>query len=178
MGPLFAPMYLAVVPLATYITKPGGTVQKILESALKLFPGDPVANDRVIPALSAIYLFWVFAGTGAFSVAAQGMARKEGFDNNHPRAYVHTMQGLPLRMRSAHYNLIEGFAGFALAAALAQSISPQDQQNKNLLGLHVLVKVAVYYGAYLADVAPLRSLSHMLAVSSVIGVCWRLAGGA
>lgn len=171
-------MYIAAVPLTTYMTKPGGVFQKVLEATLKLFPGGPVTNDRVIPALSAIYLFWAFAGSGAFSVAAQAMARKEGLDNNHPRSHIHTLQGLPLRMRSAHYNLIENFAGFAIAAALAQSIDPQDQHNKNLLGFHVLLKVIVFYGSYLADISPSRSVSHILATSSVIGVCWRLAVGA
>jgi uncharacterized MAPEG superfamily protein len=166
---------LAVTPLAIYLTKPGGTVQKVLETALKLFPGGPVANDRVIPAISALYVFWTFGGTGAFSVAGQAMARKEGLDNNSPRAHIHKLEGLPLRLRSAHYNLMEHFAGFALAAALQQAINPRDQHSINLLGLHVFLKAFVFYFSYLADIAPPRSFSHIIATSSVIGVCWRLA---
>jgi uncharacterized MAPEG superfamily protein len=70
---------------------------------------------------------------------------------------------------------MENFAGFAVAAALTQAINPNDQHNINLLGLHVLLKVVVYYASYLADIPPVRILSHLLAMSSVIGVCWRLA---
>ena len=171
-------MYLAGIPLATYLTKPGGVVQSVLGSSLKLMPGGPVPNDRVIAALTALYAYWAFAGSGAFSVAAQGMGRKAGFDNNHPRAHISDLRGLPLRLRSAHYNLIENFPVFAIAAALQQTINPRDQQGLNLLALHVFLKLVVFYPSYLADLAPPRSLSHLLAMSSVIGVCWRLAVGA
>lgn len=106
------------------------------------------------------------------------MARREGLDNNSPRKHVNALDGLPLRLRSAHYGLMENFAGFAVAASLAQSLAPADAQIANLLGLHVLLKVGVYYASYLADTAPPRTLSHVLATSAVINVCWRLANGA
>ena len=73
---------------------------------------------------------------------------------------------------------MEMFPGFALAAALTQTLAPRNQQLINLLGLHVLAKVLVYYPCYLLDVAPLRSASHILATGSVIDVCWQLATGA
>jgi uncharacterized MAPEG superfamily protein len=178
IGPVIAPLYLAAVPLANYLSKPEGVSQKLLDGMLKLVPGGPVASDRVIPAISALYIFWAFGGSAAFSAAGQGMARKDGFDNNSPRAHIHKLQGLPLRLRSAHYNLIENFAGFALAAALVQTINPRDQQNLNLLALHVFLKLGVHYVSYVADIALPRTLSHVLATGSVIGVCWRLAVGA
>ena len=95
-----------------------------------------------------------------------------------PREDVHMLRGLPLRMRSAHYNLMEMFPGFALAAALTQSLAPSNQQLINLLGLHVLAKVFVYYPCYLMNVAPLRTASHVFATGSVMNVCWQLAKGA
>ena len=171
-------MYLAGVPLTVYLTKPGGVLQSVLETSLKLVPGGPVPQDRVIPAISALYAYWAFAGSGALSVAAQGMARKEGFDNNHPRAHQSDLRGLPLRLRSAHLNLIEHFPAFAIAAALQQAINPRDQHGINMLAMSVFLKVFVFYASYLADLAPPRSLSHLLATSSVLGVCWRLAVGA
>lgn len=88
------------------------------------------------------------------------------------------MVGLPLRLRSAHYNLMEMFPGFALAAALAQTSAPGNQQIINLLGLHVMAKVLLYYPAYLLDIAPPRSLAHMIATGSVINVAYRIALGA
>ena len=93
--------------------------------------------------------------------------------------HIHKLDGLPLRMRSAHYGLLENFAGFAAAAALAQSIAPNNEQLINLLGLHVISKVFLYYPTYVFGLAsPLRTLSHIFATSAVINVCWKLASGA
>jgi uncharacterized MAPEG superfamily protein len=39
------------------------------------------------------------------------MASEEGYDNNHPRKHIGKLEGLPLRMRSAHYALMENFPG-------------------------------------------------------------------
>lgn len=81
-------------------------------------------------------------------------------------------------MHSAHYNMMEMFPGFALAAGLSQALAPGNQQLINLLGLHVLAKVFLYYPMYLLNIAPPRTLAHMLATGSVINVCYRLALGA
>jgi len=171
--------YLAVVPLTSYMTAPGGVLQSFIEAAVRLVPGTAnIPTDRVLPALSALYIFVTFCATGALSAAGQAMSRKEGFDNNHPRKHVNSLTGLPLRMRSAHYNMMEMFPGFALAAALTQTLAPGNQQLINLLGLHVLSKVFLYCPMYLLDIAPPRSIAHMLATASVINVCWKLATGA
>lgn len=152
-------------------------LQGLIQGLLKLVPGG-VAPGRTIPALTALYVFATFGASGALSAAGQAMGRREGLDNNAPRKHVHALDGLPLRLRSAHYGLLENFAGYAVAASLAQSLAPADAQIANLLGLHVLLKTVVYYASYLADVAPPRTLSHLLATSAVINVCWRLANGA
>lgn len=172
----FTAAYLVGVPITSSITKTDGVFQSLIQGALDFFPGG-VAPGRTIPALTALYVFMTFGASGAISVAGQAMARREGLDNN-PRKHVHTLDGLPLRMRSAHYNLLENFAGFAVAASLAQSLAPADPQTVNLLGLHVLLKTGLYYVSYLANIAPPRTLSHVLATSAVINVCWRLATGA
>lgn len=65
---------------------------------------------------------------------------------------------------------------FALAAALSQIIAPNDAQIVNLLGLHVMSKLLIFYPAYLSNVAMVRSLSHVGATAALINVCWRLAG--
>ena len=54
-------------------------------------------------------------------------------------------------------------------------MAPHDQQIINLLGLHVLSKVIVYYPMYLLNIDVPRSLAHLTATSSVINVAWRLA---
>jgi hypothetical protein len=39
------------------------------------------------------------------------MSREEGLDNDHPRKHIGELEGLPLRLRSAHYALMENFPG-------------------------------------------------------------------
>jgi hypothetical protein len=39
------------------------------------------------------------------------MGREEGLDMEHSRKHVHKLDGLPLRLRSAHYALMENFPG-------------------------------------------------------------------
>jgi len=109
-----APMYLALVPLTSYLTTPNSICQSLTHAVIKLLPGvgvSSITSGRAIPALSALYLFWTFGASGAASAAGQAMGREEGFDNDHPRKHVNELSGLPLRLRSAHYALMENFPG-------------------------------------------------------------------
>ncbi|KAF9693598.1 hypothetical protein EKO04_008114 [Ascochyta lentis] len=176
-----APMYLAMIPLTSYLTNPNSICQSLTHALIKLLPGvgvTSITSGRAIPALSALYLFWTFGVSGAASAAGQAMAREEGLDNDHPRKHVGSLEGLPLRLRSAHYALMENFPAFALAAALAQILAPNDAQIVNLLGFHVMAKLLVHYPAYLGNVALPRSFAHISATSALVNVCWRLAAGA
>jgi uncharacterized MAPEG superfamily protein len=161
-------------PVASAITAPNGIVQSAIDTALSLVGGD-ITSDRAIPALALLYGFWSFAGSGALSVAGQAMSRSAGLDNDHPRKHRASLDGLPLRLMSAHHSLLEIFPLFATAACLAQVLAPGDQQIRNLLGLHVLMKTFAFYPAYVAGIAPLRSLSHLLSVSAVIRALWLLS---
>ncbi|KAF2825754.1 hypothetical protein CC86DRAFT_324356 [Ophiobolus disseminans] len=175
-----APLYLALIPVTSYLTKQDSIIQSLTHALIKVLPGvnaAAITSGRAIPALSALYLFWTFGASGAISAAGQAMGREEGFDNDHPRKHVHSLDGLPLRLRSAHYALMENFPGFALAAALAQVIAPTDAQVVNLLGFHVIAKLLVHYPAYLTNVAVPRTLAHLSATAALINVCWRLAAG-
>lgn len=160
--------------MASRIAAPNGIVQKLTENAISFAIRSNVASDRAIPALSLVYAFWTFAGSGALSVAGQAMSRSAGLDNDHPRKHRSEMTGLPLRLMSAHHALVEIFPLFATAACFAQVISPGDQQIKNLLGLHVLMKTFVFYPAYVTGIAPVRSLSHLLAISAILSAFWTL----
>ena len=148
-------------------------MSSLTDGVTRLVPG--VSASRTIPALSALYIFATFGATGAISAAGQAMAREEGLDNDHPRQYIHNLEGLPLRMRSAHYGLLENFPAFALAAALTQILAPNDRIALNLLGYHVLIKLFVYYPAYLANIALPRTFGHLSSIAALINVAWRLA---
>ncbi|EMD59440.1 hypothetical protein COCSADRAFT_258690 [Bipolaris sorokiniana ND90Pr] len=174
-----APMYIALVPVTTYLTAPESICQSLVHAIIKLLPGlntTGITSGRAIPALSTLYLFWTFGASGALSAAGQAMGRREGLDNDHPRKHVHQLEGLPLRLRSAHYALMENFPAFALAAALAQIMAPSDAQIVNLLGFHVMAKLMVHYPAYVGNMAVPRTFAHLSATAALVNVCWRLAG--
>ncbi|KAF2026864.1 hypothetical protein EK21DRAFT_91992 [Setomelanomma holmii] len=175
-----APLYLALIPVTSYLTKPDSIIQSLTHALIKVLPGvgtTAITSGRAIPALSALYIFWAFGASGAASAAGQAMGREEGLDNEHPRKHIGNLDGLPLRLRSAHYALMENFPGFALSAALAQVIAPTDAQIVNLLGFHVIAKLLVHYPAYLTNIAVPRTFAHISATAALINVCWRLAAG-
>ena len=153
-------------------------LSSLVDGAARLVPGYAGAAGRIIPAMSALYIFWTFGASGAISSAGQAMGREEGLDNNEPRKHINNLSGLPLRLRSAHYGLLENFPAFALAAALAQMLAPNNREIVNLLGFHVIAKLFVYYPMYLLDIPSPRSLAHLSANAAMINVCWRLAAGA
>lgn len=80
-------------------------------------------------------------------------------------------------MVSTYHGRLSLYTGFAVAAALSQSIAPNDAQIVNLLGFHVIAKLLVHYPAYLGNVALPRTLAHLSATAALINVCWRLAAG-
>jgi len=92
-----------------------------------------------------------------------------------PRAQDAQLRGLPLRLKSAHLNMVESFPSFAVVAALAQTMAPADPQIRNLLGLHVLTKGVLFWAAYAADLGPARSAVHVVSVAALLNVGWRLA---
>ena len=64
------------------------------------------------------------------------------------------------------------FTGFALAAALAQVLAPNDAQIVNLLGFHIIAKMLVHYPGYLGNIALSRTLAHISATSAFINLRW------
>ena len=58
-------------------------LQSFVEAVIRLVPGTAnIPKDRIVPALSALYIFMTFGATGAASAAGQGMAREGGLDDN------------------------------------------------------------------------------------------------
>ena len=102
-----------------------------------------VSQTSKIAALSTLYICTTYALSGAGSGAGVAAGNREGRDNDHPRLQVQNLRGLPLRLHSAHCNMMEKFPSFALTAALAQAMAPGDHTLINLLGLHVIMKVFV-----------------------------------
>lgn len=81
---------------------------------------------------------------------------------------------MPLRAHSAAAHLMEVFPAFALAAGLAQTLAPTNQHIVNLLGLHVIAKLLIFWPSYIFDVDATRSIGHVLATGSIVGVAYKL----
>lgn len=146
----FSALFLAAIPLTSYITQPNSIFEKSLNGLTStlthLIPSSSPTSSSTnkIATLATLYLTVTYALSGAASAAGINSAYAEGRDNNYPRRQVVGLkEGLPLRLYSAHYHLMEMFPGWAVVAALAQGIAPHDQGVVNLLGLHVVVKCFV-----------------------------------
>jgi len=131
----------------------------------------------------AVWLAMLHPGKKALAIIVRfhqpfGASSWRLIHSTDPRQHVGSMTGLPLRLRSAHYHLMEMFPGFAVAALLTQVLAPNNAQLVNLLGLHVILKTLVFYPAYVMGIAVPRSMAHLVATASVINVCWQLAKGA
>ncbi|KAK5129762.1 hypothetical protein LTR08_002828 [Meristemomyces frigidus] len=144
----FGFVFLAAVPLTSWVAQPAGLLEKAVNGLCSgiAFLGTAGASSKVSPtgkiaALSTLYIAMTYAFSGAGSAAGVASGCEEGRDNLHPRAQFADLKGLPLRLYSAHYNMMEMFPGFALSAALTQTMAPSDQTLINLLGLHVISKV-------------------------------------
>lgn len=178
----FSGIFLAAVPLTSWVAQPNGLLEKAVNAVCNTIAfissagsSSKVAQTGKIAALSTLYIVVTYAVSGSGSAAGVDAGNVEGRDHSHPRAQVQNLKGLPLRLHSAHYNLMEMFPGFALAAALTQTMAPGDQTLINLLGLHVLSKVFVHYPCYLCNAGLPRTISHILATASVINVALRLS---
>ncbi|SMR60601.1 unnamed protein product [Zymoseptoria tritici ST99CH_3D1] len=176
------PLFLALIPVTNWISQPGGFLEKGVNGVIggvgllaSAGASTHIAQGGKIAALAAIYATATYALSGAASAGGQDAGTQGGRDNNHPRAALANLQGLPLRLYSAHQHLMEMFPGWAIAAALAQVISPNDQHIINLLGLHVIAKLFVHYPAYVLNNGGVRSGAHFFATSAILNVLLQLA---
>ncbi|USW58934.1 Putative membrane-associated, eicosanoid/glutathione metabolism (MAPEG) protein [Septoria linicola] len=178
----FGGLFLAAIPLTSWITQPNSIIEKAVNGVVGTVgflasagSSSAVPQTGKIAALAGLYVTVTYALSGAGSAAGVAAGNKEGRDNLHPRAQVKNLRGLPLRLHSAHYHLMEMFPGFAISAALAQAMAPGDQTLINLLGLHVIAKCFIHYPSYVFNLGTPRTLSHVVATASVINVALRLA---
>lgn len=82
------PIFAAGVPVCNFIASKGGLFEKALNGFISASTfvasagtTSSISSDRVIPALSAIFLFSTYALAGASSAAAIGMSSSEGRSN-------------------------------------------------------------------------------------------------
>ena len=89
---------------------------------------------------------------------SMAMARQpEGYDNKNPRDQQARLTGWGRRAAAAHANGFESFPVFA-AGVLATQVTGVSPQWAASLSIAYVIARVVYTFAYLADIAPLRSL--------------------
>lgn len=89
--------------------------------------------------------------------------------NKKPRAFQAELTGFRARAHWAHLNSIEAFPPFAAAVLTAQLVHAPQGRIDLLAALFLLFRV-IYAVFYLADKAPLRSLTWALGLLCVIGL--------
>lgn len=89
--------------------------------------------------------------------------------NKKPRVFQAELAGYRARAHWAHLNSIEAFPPFAAAVLTAQFVHAPQGRIDLLAALFIGLRL-VYAGFYLADKAPLRSLSWVLGLLCVVGL--------
>lgn len=86
-----------------------------------------------------------------------GKPRREGgFDNNNPRQWLGNLQGWQARANAAQQNSFEALPIFIAGVLIARQMKGPQSQIDTLALLFVAARIG-YIGAYLADLATLRS---------------------
>ena len=101
---------------------------------------------------------------------SMAMARAPGgYDNNTPRDQQATLTGWGKRAAAAHANGFESFAPFA-AGVLATHVTGASPHWAAMFAVAYVVSRTLYTLAYLADVAPVRSLLWSVGFVSTIAL--------
>ena len=91
------------------------------------------------------------------------------FDNNNPRDWLAKQEGWRRRANAAQSNGFETFPLFAAAVVVAH-LAHAPQARVDQLAMGFIAARAGYLGAYLADVAPLRSVLWMTGLGCSIAL--------
>lgn len=102
----------------------------------------------------------------AATITAKAGAR---FDNRHPRDWLARQTGWRARAHAAQLNGFEAFPLFAAAVLVAQQVGAPQARVDALAIAFVAARLA-YLGAYLADVAWLRSVVWLVGIGCAVAI--------
>lgn len=91
------------------------------------------------------------------------------YDNRDPRGWLARQTGWRARANAAQQNGFEAFPLFA-AGVIAAQLAGAEQDVIDKLALLFLAARIGHLGAYLADLAALRSLLWLVGIGSVVGL--------
>jgi uncharacterized MAPEG superfamily protein len=114
--------------------------------------------------------FWCILAAGLLPYVATLTAKLGApYDNRDPRGWLARQTGWRARANAAQQNGFEAFPLFAAGVIVAQ-LAGAGQGTVDLLALVFVVARLGHFGAYVADLAPLRSLLWLVGIGSVVGL--------
>jgi uncharacterized MAPEG superfamily protein len=113
--------------------------------------------------LIAVFIPFVLAMVGGYFKSQQF----DALDNNNPRAQSAQLEGTGARAVAAQQNAWEALAMFTPSVAVAHMAGADPSSSATAALLFVAARV-LHGGFYIADLAPLRSVSFLVASGSCI----------
>ena len=99
-----------------------------------------------------------------------GKPRREGgFDNNNPRQWLGKLEGWQARANAAQQNSFEALPVFIAGVLIAQQLQASQTLVDDLALLFVAARIG-YIGAYLGDLAALRSTLWVVGLAASIAL--------
>lgn len=99
-----------------------------------------------------------------------GKPRREGgFDNHNPRQWLASLQGWQARANAAQMNGFEALPIFIAGVLVAERMSASQTLIDGMALVFVAARIG-YIGAYLADLAPVRSIFWFMGLASSIAL--------
>jgi uncharacterized MAPEG superfamily protein len=120
--------------------------------------------------LIAIFMPYVCSGTAVYFKARQFGS----VDNNQPRVQSAALTGTGARANAAQQNAWEALAVFS-ASVLVAHVSGADPGGSATASLVFIAARILHAIFYLADLAPLRSLSFLVATLACMRLWWLAA---
>lgn len=113
--------------------------------------------------LVVVFIPFVLAGISGYFKSQQFGS----VDNNNPRAQSAQLEGAGARAVAAQHNAWEALAVFTASVAVAHMAGADAGWSATAAMLFVVSRI-LHAGFYIADIAPLRSLSFMVGTLSCI----------
>ena len=102
-----------------------------------------------------VFIAWFLCWPPTWAVFAS-LAMDGTVDNNYPRQQAATLTGWRLRAKSAHYNSLEAFPGFAAAVVIAHTAGGDPTWLARLCIAFLVIRV-LYVALYVGNLASARS---------------------
>jgi uncharacterized MAPEG superfamily protein len=107
---------------------------------------------------------------GAAKSPGFGRPRREGgFDNHNPRQWLANLQGWQARANAAQQNSFEALPLFVAGVLIAERLGA-TQGHVDMLAMSFVVVRVAYIGAYLGDLATLRSILWVVGIGASVAL--------